>query len=161
MLTMTAVVTIGRAFNYYPKLVPSTICPQGYRLDVRLFNIVWPIIGRAAPPYLSTRPFGHDPLIRAIQISYFSIDVFLFSSRGYNVWGRPFAWDPRFMLPFLWALLLFSMVLPPFCTTGGKERYRDRIAFAVYSNSQATIDILLSPGLEEPSLRQSHNLLNQ
>ena len=40
--------------------------------------------------------------------------------------------------------------------------YRDCIAFAVYSNSQATMDIMLpSPGLEEPKSGQSHNLLNK
>ena len=39
--------------------------------------------------------------------------------------------------------------------------YRDCIAFAVYSNSQAIMDIMLpSPELEEPPSGQSHNLLN-
>ena len=42
----------------------------------------------------------------------------------------------------------------------GNERYRDCIAFAVYSNSQAAIDIMLaSQELEEPSSGQFHNPL--
>ena len=45
--------------------------------------------------------------------------------------------------------------------TYGNVMHRDCIAFVVYPNSQATMDIMLpSPGLEEPSLGQSHNLLN-
>ena len=38
--------------------------------------------------------------------------------------------------------------------------YRSFIAFAVYSNSQATMDIMLPiPGLDKPLSGQSHNLL--
>ena len=40
--------------------------------------------------------------------------------------------------------------------------YRGCIAFAIYSNSQTTMDIMLpSPGLEEPSSVQSHELPNR
>ena len=40
--------------------------------------------------------------------------------------------------------------------------YRYCIAFAVYSNPRATMDIMLpSPMLEEPFSGQSHNLLNK
>ena len=49
-----------------------------------------------------------------------------------------------------------------FSITGGNGRYRDYIIFAVYSNSLATMDIMLpSPGLEKPSSGLSHNLLNK
>ena len=43
----------------------------------------------------------------------------------------------------------------------GNGRYRDCIAFAVSSDSHATIDIMLPiPGLEEPSLLSNpHNLV--
>ena len=40
--------------------------------------------------------------------------------------------------------------------------YWDCIAFAVYTNSQATMNIMLpSPGLEEPPSGQAHNILNK
>ena len=62
------------------------------------------------------------------------------------------------------SLLLLSNVLPPNwpnCPTGGNGRYRDYIALAVYSSTQAIMDIMLSiPGLEKLSSGQSCNLLN-
>ena len=60
----------------------------------------------------------------------------------------PCAWDPRFLLPFLWApYIIFQgyIRLPnypiwQFCTAGGNEMYRDRIVLAIYCDWWATID---------------------
>ena len=131
------------------------------------------------------RPFGHVPhlirsIIRSFQIYYFSSDFLMSFSYTFfqsfcsyaevtmKFGSWPFAWDPRILLSFLWsAYIIFQGLFRPanlpiwqFCTTGGNGMYRDCIAFVVYSNSQATMNIMLpSPGLEELLSGQSHNIL--
>ena len=89
--------------------------------------------------------------------------------RGYSEWSSwPSAWDPRFLLPFLWVpLTIFqgltaflvgqpgSFALPAEMGRGAE--------IALLSQSTLThrlhVTVFLSPGLEEPSSGQSHNLL--
>ena len=51
------------------------------------------------------------------------------------------AWDARFLMPFLWApFIIIKLPTRYFYTTSGNGMYRNCVALAVYSNSQATIN---------------------
>ena len=110
------------------------------------------------------------------QIFYFSTDLLMFFSySSFNLSvlmrrvQRNLVVDPLHGIPVSYCLscgplILFSKVSSAslISQSGSNGMYRDYIAFAVYSNSQATMDIMLpSPRLEEPSTGQSHNLLNK
>ena len=115
---------------------------EGYRFDHGLGYLIsfglLAIVGGAAPSpgrYMITlalvSPFGHVPhLIRAIlrsfQISYFSTDLlmsfllffqsFCFHTESTMRFGSwLLAWDPGFLMPFLWNLLYYfpKSLLPP------------------------------------------------
>ena len=112
--------------------------------------------------------------LRSFQISYFSTFSFSYffinlsvlmqgNSLVDSLHGIPvsycFSYGTSYYFPR--SLRLPNWPTRKFCTTGDNGKYRDCIAFAVYCNSQATMDIMfLSPRLKEPSSGQSRNLLN-
>ena len=152
-------------------LLNELIVPLGLRpLEIRM---------TLAP----VRPFGHVPrlfrvIFRSFHICYFSTVLlmsflsltlsFHVSVGEYNELGSwPSAWNIRFLMPFLWApLIIFQCLIASligqscsFALLAAIGGTRIALLSKVTLTDVLQWSMLPSPGLEEPSSGQSHNLL--
>ena len=95
----------------------------------------------------------------SILLFFQSFSYHAVSTMKFDSW--PFAWDPHFLLSFIWApyiifqglFRLHNLPIRQFCTTGGNKIYRDCIAHAICSDSWATMDTASGPGVRGTSFR--------